>query len=86
MSQKVDWQEQIAGLSSPMKPINEMTDWEKEQAIYSARYILEDFFEMGKSGVELLAERLIVVDGVVHSALENIFAAKIGWPEQLTGL
>lgn len=62
-----------------MKPIDEMTDWEKEQAIYSARYILEDFFEMGKSGVELLAEKLVVVDGVVHSALENIFAAKISW-------
>lgn len=54
-----------------------MTDEEKNSAIYSARYILEDFFEMGKSGVELLAERLIIVDGVVHSALENIFAAKI---------
>lgn len=60
-----------------MKPINQMTDWEKEQAIYSARYILEGFFEQGKVGVGILAERLVVIDGVVHSALENIFCAEI---------
>jgi hypothetical protein len=60
-----------------MKPIHEMTDWEKEQAIYSARYILEDFFDCGKNGVEMLAERLIMPDGVVHEALKNIFCAEI---------
>lgn len=54
-----------------------MTDWEKEQAIYSARYILEDFFDCGKNGVEMLAERLIMPDGVVHEALKNIFCAEI---------
>ena len=27
------------------KPIQEMTEDEKDQAIYSARYILEDYFE-----------------------------------------
>lgn len=60
-----------------MKPIREMTEWEKEQAIYSARYILESFFDCGKNGVETLGERLIMPDGVVHSALENIFCEKI---------
>lgn len=59
------------------KPIQEMTEDEKDQAIYSARYILEDYFEEGKSGVEALSERIGVIPGVVHSALENIFGVKI---------
>lgn len=60
-----------------MKPIDEMTTWEKEQAIYSARYILEDYFECGRVGVMALSDRIDMVPGVVHSALENIFVAKI---------
>jgi len=60
-----------------MKPIVDMTDSEKDFAIYSARYILEDFFEIGKSGVNILSEKIDVIPGVVHSALENIFCAKI---------
>jgi len=60
-----------------MKPIHEMSDAEKNNAIYSARYILEDFFENGKVGVTMLAERLVVLDGVVHEALKNIFCAEI---------
>lgn len=60
-----------------MKPIHEMTDEEKNFAIHSARYILEDFFEIGKSGVNILSEKIDVIPGVVHSALENIFCAKI---------
>lgn len=59
------------------KPIQEMTEDEKDQAIYSARYILEDYFEEGKGGVEALSERIGVIPGVVHSALENIFGAEI---------
>ena len=54
-----------------------MSDAEKNNAIYSARYILEDFFENGKVGVTMLAERLVVLDGVVHEALKNIFCAEI---------
>ena len=54
-----------------------MTAEEKDFAIYSARYLLEDYFECGKTGVEALSERIDMVDGVIHSALENIFAAKI---------
>jgi len=60
-----------------MKQISEMTDWEKEQAIYSARYLLEDYFTCGRKGVEALSERIDMIEGVVHSALENIFGAKI---------
>lgn len=59
------------------KPISEMTDDEKDDAIYSARYLLEDFFEQSRVGVEILSERLTVLPGVVHSALENIFGAEI---------
>lgn len=59
------------------KPISEMTEDEKDAAIYSARYILEDYFEESRSGVEALSERIGVIPGVVHSALENIFGANI---------
>lgn len=60
-----------------MKPISEMTAEEKDFAIHSARYLLEDYFTCGRKGVEALSERIDMVEGVVHSALENIFAAKI---------
>ncbi len=60
-----------------MKPIDQLTDWQKEQAIHSARYILEDFFEQGRAGIEQLAVDTGFPEGVVHAALENIFAAKI---------
>lgn len=59
------------------KPIQEMTEDEKDQAIYSGRYILEDYFEAGKNGVEALSERIGVIPGVVHSALENIFGVEM---------
>lgn len=59
------------------KPIQEMSEDEKDEAIYSARYILEDYFEEGKSGVEALSERIGVIHGVVHSALEAIFGKEI---------
>lgn len=60
-----------------MKPINEMTDCEKEQAIYSARYILEEFFEDGRNGITVLALATGYPEGVIHAALENIFCAEI---------
>ena len=60
-----------------MKPIEDMTDDEKYAAIFSARYILEEFYEDGKRGAERLASKLTYIPGVVHSALENIFCVKI---------
>ena len=61
-----------------MKPIDEMTDWEKEQAIHSARYMLEDFFQQAQEGgMEFLATATSLPEGVVHAALENIFCAEI---------
>jgi hypothetical protein len=60
-----------------MKPIEEMTDEEKYEAIHSARYILEEFYEDGKRGVSRLAEKLTYIPGVVHSALEHLFCTKI---------
>lgn len=54
-----------------------MTDCEKEQAIYSARYILEEFFEDGRNGITVLALATGYPEGVIHAALENIFCAEI---------
>lgn len=59
-----------------------MTEEEKENAIYSARYLLEDFLDSmnGNSesnGIQRLSAATGLPEGVVHSALENIFGAKI---------
>jgi hypothetical protein len=65
-----------------MKPIHEMTKEEKEQAIYSARYLLEDFLDningnSESNGIQRLSAATGLPEGVIHSALENIFGAKI---------
>lgn len=59
-----------------------MTEWEKEQAIHSARYILEDFFDLinGNSennGIKRLSAVTGLPEGVIHSALENVFCVEI---------
>lgn len=59
-----------------------MSEWEKEQAIYSARYILEDFLDSvnGNSesdGIQRLSAATGLPEGVIYSALENIFATTI---------
>ena len=47
-----------------------MTDEEKERAIHSARFILEDLNEVG---MEKLAEITGLPMGVIVSAFENVF-------------
>ena len=61
------------------KPISEMSEDEKDQAIYSARYILEEYFEEAEkgNGIYTLSNAIGYPPGVVHSALENIFGTKI---------
>lgn len=56
-----------------------MAEWEKEQAIYSARYILEEYFEAAQNGngVFALSNAIGYPPGVIHSALENIFSTKL---------
>ena len=59
-----------------------MTDAEKEAAIYSARYILEDFLDTingntESNGIQRLSAATGQPEGVIHSALENIFTTKL---------
>jgi hypothetical protein len=54
-----------------------MTNDEKDAAIYSARYILTEFYEDGTNGVHALAKASGYPPGVIHSALEAIFGKKI---------
>lgn len=59
-----------------------MTEWEKEQAIHSARYILEDYLDSingnaESNGVQRLSAATGLPEGVIHSALENIFTTKL---------
>jgi hypothetical protein len=56
-----------------MKDIEDMTDDEKYWAIFSMRYILQEYFEQGESGVEALAKNTGYPPGVLKSALDNLF-------------
>ncbi len=60
-----------------MKPIQEMTEDEKDEAIRSARYILEEFFEDGRNRIRKASKYLGYPEGVIHSAFENIFGERI---------
>lgn len=60
-----------------MKNIEDMSEKEKNEAIRSARYILEEFFENGKEGVSALAAATGYPAGVISAALCNIFVSKI---------
>lgn len=53
------------------KPYSEMTEWERESAIHSARYILEDV------NMEKLADVTGLPLGVIVSAFENIFVENV---------
>lgn len=57
-------------------PIDEFSTWEKDQAIHSARYILEDV------SFEAIAEASGLPLGVINAAFRNIFQG--GLPEQRT--
>lgn len=61
------------------KPISEMSEDEKDQAIYSARYILDEYFEEAEKGdgIFALSNAIGYPPGVIHSALEEIFGTKI---------
>ena len=52
------------------KPYSEMSDWQRESAIHSARYILEDV------NMEKLAEITGLPTGVIAAAFNNIFVSK----------
>jgi len=51
-----------------------LTEDQKDMAIHSARYILED---LGFSGMEKLAELTGLPMGVIVSAFENIFPERV---------
>lgn len=49
------------------KSFDDMTEWEKEEAIYSARYILED------ASIKKIADATGLPEGVISAAFKNIF-------------
>jgi hypothetical protein len=51
------------------KSFDDMTEWEKESVIHSARYILEDV------NMEKLADISGLPMGVIVTAFENIFVS-----------
>ena len=53
-----------------VKHFDEMSDWQRESAIHSARYILEDV------NTEKLAEITGLPMGVITAAFANIFVSK----------
>jgi hypothetical protein len=53
-----------------IKPIDEMSDWQRESAIHSARYILEDV------SMEKLAAITGLPMGVISAAFKIIFVSK----------
>lgn len=53
-----------------VKHYDEMSDWQRQSAIHSARYILEDL------SMEKLAEITGLPMGVIAAAFDNIFVSK----------